>query len=165
MVVYCSIFVKFNKKNLETKSFKKRYCIGYKNPSLIFGNYSFLLCKSYNIEYLYIYNFRRGLKKYFNFKKNSIKKIWLFLHKNYPLTKKSKNSRMGKGKGGIVRYCSRILQNHNIFEFCGFNIYDLLNLKKIFLKKIHIPIVILKKNFPFAYVPPFQYGPFSPVIS
>ena len=133
--------MQFNVKNMETTSFKKRYNLGFKKNFLIFGDFSFTLCKSYNIEYIYIYNFKRGLKKYFTFKKG-IKKVWLFLHKNYPLTKKSKNSRMGKGKGGLVRYCSRVLQNHNLFEFTGFNSKELLSLKKIFEKKINIPVRI-----------------------
>jgi ribosomal protein L16/L10AE len=89
-----------------------------------------------------LYNFRRSLKKYYGFKKSKVKKVWLFLHKNYPLTKKSKNARMGKGKGTIARYCSRVLQNHNLFEFSGFNINELISLRKIFNKKVGIPIKI-----------------------
>ena len=138
--------MKFNIKNRETTSFKKRYKIGYKLPSLTFGDFSFTLCKSYNIEYIYIYNFKKNLKKYFKFKKSTLKKVWLFLHKNYPLTKKSKNSRMGKGKGALSRYCSRIKQNHNLFEFIGFNLRDLIKLKTIFLKKTNIPVKI-QSNF------------------
>lgn len=138
--------MRFNFKNQETVSFKKRYVVGYKLPNLIFGDFAFTLSKSYNIEYIYLYNFKKSLKKYYNFKKNNFKKVWLFLHKNYPLTKKSKGARMGKGKGTVVRYCSRIVQNHNIFEFTGFNIKELFNLKTIFRKKISIPIKI-KSNF------------------
>ena len=64
------------------------------------------------------------------------------MHKNYPLTKKSKNSRMGKGKGSFTRFCSRVLQNHNLLEFTGFNILEIFFLKKNFQKKINIPIKI-----------------------
>jgi len=134
--------MRFNVKNQETTSFKKRYSMGYKLPSLIFGVFSFTLLKSYNIEYIYLYNFRKSLKKYYSFKKSKVKKVWLFLHRNYPLTKKSKNARMGKGKGTIARYCSRILQNHNLFEFTGFNLNELISLKKILNKKVGIPIKI-----------------------
>ena len=124
--------MRFNIKNKETTSFKKRHKIGYILPKIVFGEFSLVLCKSYNIEYIYIYNFKKSLKKYYNFKKNNLKKVWLFLHKNYPLTKKSKNARMGKGKGALNRYCSRVLQNHTLFEFSGFNLRELVNLKKIF---------------------------------
>ena len=67
--------MKFNIKNIETVSFKKRYKIGFKKKKLIFGDFSIILCKSYNIEYIYLYNFKKSLKKYYNFKKNSTKKI------------------------------------------------------------------------------------------
>lgn len=139
--------MRFNLKNQETVSFKKRYSVGYKLPNLIFGDFAFTLSKSYNLEYIYLYNFKKSLKKYFSFKKNSFKKVWLFLHKNYPLTKKSKGARMGKGKGTITRYCSRIAQNHNLFEFTGFNIKELLILKNIFRKKINIPVKIKGQFF------------------
>ena len=69
------------------------------------------------------------------------------MHKNYPITKKSKNARMGKGKGSLVRYCSRVLQNHNIFEFSGFNLIEVIFLKKIFKKKVSIPTNIIGSFF------------------
>ena len=53
---------------------------------------------------------------------------------------------MGKGKGALARYCSRIVQNHNLFEFSGFNLRELFRLKKIFKKKINIPLKI-RGNF------------------
>ena len=76
------------------------------------------------------------------------------MHKNYPLTKKSKNSRMGKGKGSLSRYCARVNQNHNLFEFIGFNIQEILSIKNILKKKTKIPFKIyanffLKKEYVF----------------
>lgn len=54
---------------------------------------------------------------------------------------------MGKGKGSIVRYCSRVFQNHNILEFLGYSYRDILILKKIFLKKVNIPIKVYSNFF------------------
>jgi ribosomal protein L16/L10AE len=139
--------MRFNIKNRETISFKKRYNIGYKLPKMVFGDFSFTLCKSYNIEYIYLYNFKKTLKKYYNFKKSNFKKVWLFLHKNYPLTKKSKNARMGKGKGALARYASRTIHNHNLLEFVGFNLFELKQLKRAFNLKINIPIKIHSNFF------------------
>jgi ribosomal protein L16/L10AE len=139
--------MRFNIKNQETTSFKKRYKIGYKLPKLIFGDFSLTLCKSYNLEYIYLYNFKKSLKKYYLFKKKTGKKVWVFLHKNYPLTKKSKNARMGKGKGSLTRYCARILQNHNLFEFSGFNLSEVFKIKKIFKKKVNINTKIYSNFF------------------
>ena len=59
--------MRFCIKNKESVSFKKRYKIGYKKIQLLFGNFSFTLCKSFNIEYIYLYNFKKSLKKYFKF--------------------------------------------------------------------------------------------------
>lgn len=67
--------MRFNLKNHETTSFKKRYKIGYQSPRLIFGDFSITLCKSYTLEYIYIYNFKKSLKKYYGFKKNTLKKV------------------------------------------------------------------------------------------
>lgn len=139
--------MRFNVRNQETTSFKKRHKIGYDTPRMIFGDFSITLCKSYNLEYIYLYNFKKSLKKYYQFKQNTVKKTWLFLHKNYPLTKKSKNARMGKGKGALSRYCSRVFQNHNLFEFSGFNLCELVRLKKILNKKINIPLKITSSFF------------------
>lgn len=130
--------MRFNIQNQETTSFKKRYSLGYHLPKLLFGNFSITLRKSYNLEYIYIYNFRKIIKKYHTFKKKCPKKVWLFLHKNYPLTKKSKNARMGKGKGALARHCSRVFQNHNLLEFVGFNLKEVLVLKKNLKKKLNI---------------------------
>lgn len=54
---------------------------------------------------------------------------------------------MGKGKGALNRYCSRVLQNHNLFEFVGFNLCELIRLKKILNKKINIPLKITSTFF------------------
>ena len=54
---------------------------------------------------------------------------------------------MGKGKGALARFCSRVFQNHNIFEFIGFNIKEVIFLKKIFKKKVNIPVKILGNFF------------------
>jgi len=134
--------MRFNKKNIESTSFKKRNEKKHKKNKLVFGDFSFTLSKSYTLEYIYLYNFKKSLKKYYSFKKSIFKKVWLFLHKNYPLTKKSKNSRMGKGKGAFSRFCSKIYQNHNLLEFSGFSIKELIFLKKIFLFKVPIKLNI-----------------------
>ena len=67
--------MRFNSKNQETTSFKKRYNIGYMTPKLIFGTFSITLGKSYNLEFIYLYNFKKLLKKYYRFKKSKAKKV------------------------------------------------------------------------------------------
>lgn len=58
---------------------------------------------------------------------------------------------MGKGKGALNRYCSRISQNHNLFEFSGFNLKEVITLKKILKKKVNIPTKILSNFFQNKY--------------
>lgn len=53
---------------------------------------------------------------------------------------------MGKGKGALNRFCARVLQNHNLFEFSGFNLREIIALKKILKKKINIKTKI-NSNF------------------
>jgi hypothetical protein len=54
---------------------------------------------------------------------------------------------MGKGKGALSRYCSRILHNHNLLEFSGFNLHEIFVLKKILKKKVNIPTKIIGDFF------------------
>lgn len=63
---------------------------------------------------------------------------------------------MGKGKGSLSRYCSRVFKNHNIFEFSGFNLKEVFFLKKIFKRKVNIPLKIysnffLRKTYKYTY--------------
>lgn len=68
--------------------------------------------KSYRIEFKYIVMLKRFLKK---LKRRGIKKqksiaykLYVSLSQNYMLSKKSKNSRMGKGKGSFVREAIKV---------------------------------------------------------
>ena len=54
---------------------------------------------------------------------------------------------MGKGKGAISRYGSRVPQNHNLLEFTGFNLHEVARLKKILSNKINIPLKITSLFF------------------
>ena len=49
-------------------------------------------------------------------------KIWFYVTPNFKIQQKSKNSRMGKGKGLIERHTVRIRRNICLFEFSGISI-------------------------------------------
>jgi hypothetical protein len=77
------------------------------------------------------------LKKRFKklFKKSKYfykKKIIVYLNRNYPFSKKSKNSRMGKGKGKFKRWVLKFEKNHILFKIYGFKIEKMI----FFLKKL-----------------------------
>ena len=54
---------------------------------------------------------------------------------------------MGKGKGSLVRYCSRILKNQNIFEFVGFSFKEIKFLKRLFRIRVGMPITLYSNFF------------------
>lgn len=105
----------------EPRSFKRRFGKKKEKTKLKYGDTVVFFKKSGTVESLYFKFFKKSLKKFikqskiapFSMRK---KKIWFFLTPNFPLTKKSKNSRMGKGKGGFVRWAIRVKQNNKLLE-------------------------------------------------
>lgn len=91
--------------SIEQVSFKDRNRYKYKKLCLNFGNNGFYIYKNIQFEYAYFFIIQRFLKYLFKFKYSKMEyfKIWVFIRGNYPVSKKSKNSRMGKGKGGFSR--------------------------------------------------------------
>ena len=65
-------------------------------------------------------------------------KIWYFGRVNFYLQKKSKNSRMGKGKVMLERGVFRIKKNFILFEFKGFSNVYLKNFLKNINKKLNL---------------------------
>lgn len=124
-------------KTKEQVSFKRRNYSYKKNFNLKFGNLGFFFNKSFRFEYLYFFFFKKCLKllnknKYMTFNKFF---FWFFLKANFPLTKKSKNARMGKGKGLFLRWVIKLPFNFIFLECLTFNyLYFFFYLK--FIKKI-----------------------------
>lgn len=61
------------------------------------------------------------------------KKVWYNIVANHVIQCKSKNSRMGKGKGLFERRIIRVSKNTILFEFLGVSIFKL----KFLIKKIN----------------------------
>jgi hypothetical protein len=136
--------MKFSKNLTQVKSFKKRYKCGYKCRKLIYGNIGIFFSKNYSVENVYLFDLKKKFKFFLTkYKKNLNKNIWIFIKKNYPISKKAKNSRMGKGKGKFIRLTTRVLKNSNFLEF--------LNINPIILKKI-MNYCSVKNNFKFSYL-------------
>ena len=120
--------LKKKKLNKDRICFKKRYNLTLKNKKLYFGTHGIFFRKTTRLELIYLVMFRKLIKRLKHpAKKNVIyhKKMWFWLKKNYPLSKKSKNSRMGKGKGKFLRWVIRIPANYVILEFFGWSSYSL----------------------------------------
>lgn len=115
---------------MEQVSFKDRNRNKIKKVKLNFGNIGFAVMQNIQFEYAYFYLIRRYLKYFYKFKYalGNYFKIWVFLKGNFPISKKSKNSRMGKGKGAFTRWLIKLNQGHVLMEFKN---VDSLRLKKL----------------------------------
>ena len=131
-----NLIINTNKQN----SFKKRINSGYLKLNLKVGVFGFFFLKPFLFEFLYFIFIKKFLKffnknKYSNFNKF---KYWSFLTGNFPISKKSKNSRMGKGKGSFLRWSIKLKQNFYFFEFLFFffiKYFFFLKKLKLFISK------------------------------
>lgn len=128
----------FYLKTQEQVSFKKRYQKPKKKIKKIFGNIFLYTIKQLRFEPVYFNIFRKWLKLYLLYKKYPYikNKIWINLNLNYPISKKSKNARMGKGKGSFFRWTIILSKNHKICELLFINKNRVKVLKKNINKKI-----------------------------
>ena len=139
--------MKLKDKNKKPTSFKKRYKESFKFSKLHFGDSGMFFCKNYRLEDIYFFELKRKIKYIFKYKKNlkTKKKFWVFLNKNSPISKKSKNARMGKGKGLFVRLCYRLRKNSVFFEFKNVNKIILNKIRKYISKKFFFKTGVLHK--------------------
>jgi len=140
--------LRFNKlTSIEQVSFKGRNRRKVKKVNLIYGNIGFVILQNIQFEYAYFYLIKKYLKYFFKFKYalGNYFKIWIFLKGNYPVSKKSKNSRMGKGKGAFNRWIIKLNQGHTIMEFSNINIIRLKKLNKYWSKMLKFNLLLVKK--------------------
>lgn len=103
----------FTRKYPLQRMLKKRSFKQNKLPKLRFGTIGLYCLYTFRFEYRYCLFLRKFFKKLLKRRKRKIhtfyrKKTWLFIRPNYTLTHKSKNARMGKGKGNFKRWCTII---------------------------------------------------------
>lgn len=109
--------------NEERKIQKNRFCRKPKKPKLSFGDFGLITKNEGRLELIQLSYFKKIVKTFIKKKKSNIdiirEKIWYFGRPNFLIQKKSKNSRMGKGKGMIERKVIRIRRGVVLFEFLG----------------------------------------------
>ena len=147
----CFFIRLFSKQNFEPRIFKKRQKLSQKfrlyNSFISSTNcyLTFFLLKEFRFELIQFQFIRRGLKKCV--KKPYLltvfpkKILWVFWKANYPLTKKSKNSRMGKGKGVFLRWSIRLPMHFKLFEFYYYSSKSRAQLLLKFLKYKLTPVL------------------------
>ena len=127
--------------------FKKRTTKPSKETKLKFGDYGLLFNQQGLFEIKYIFILRRLLRK-LRIKKNKKRRkvlirsrmIWFVLFPNFIISKKSKNSRMGKGKGSLVRWSIRVRQGLVFLEFRGFSLEKIKAVKNNLQNSLQIKI-------------------------
>lgn len=129
--------------------FKGRYLSGFIYINYLFlGNYLFFL-KNSRIEYKYITILKKFLKrlksKGIKSQRTHIYKFYLSLKNNYFLSKKSKNSRMGKGKGSLIREAIKVKKFKPFVYIIGYRHQALVKLAKSYGDFIN------KKAYCFSY--------------
>ena len=104
-------------------SYKNRKISGYKAlQGLNYGNTGLAFTKNYTVEKLHFTLLKRKLKLFLKSKDHKkYFKAWFLLSDNYPIFKKGKNARMGKGKGMYQRLSFRVKKNQTFLEFQNFN--------------------------------------------
>lgn len=88
------------------------------------------------LEFVQLNFIKKSIKILMRSSKNAFetpKKVWYNIVSNHVIQCKSKNSRMGKGKGLFERRIIRLPKNRILFEFSGISFYKL----KHFVKKIN----------------------------
>lgn len=75
-------------------------------------------------------------------------RVWMRINPTFPLTKKSSESRMGKGKGKYKCTVARVKKNQVIMEFNTLDFELIGNIKKSILSKLPVPAsIIFSHNF------------------
>ena len=115
---------------------------------LTWGDSGIFFYQQGRFEYTYYIFLKKFLKKIL--KKGSYtfgtRKYWIFIRPNMVLSKKSKNSRMGKGKGGFVRraFKSRIFSP--LIEFMGVDYRKVLKFKHFLQTKINVKLLCAHRH-------------------
>lgn len=103
---------------------------------LKFGDYGVLVLNEGRLEFVQLNFIKKSIKILMKSSKHIYevsKKVWYNIVPNHVIQCKSKNSRMGKGKGLFERRIIRVPQNTILFEFSGLSFFKL----NFFIKKIN----------------------------
>lgn len=123
--------------------FKKRNILKINKIKFNYFYYKIILFKQLIFKYFYFYFFKKYLKWNFKLKYSKIfkLKIWIFFNSNFPISKKSKNSRMGKGKGNFFKWETKLQKNFILIKFFKLNFLRLTKLFIFWKKYIHFIVI------------------------
>lgn len=126
-------------------SFKGRRLTGYKViKNLRYGDSGLAFTKNYTIEKLQFTFLKKKLKIFLKSKNQRHIKTWFFLAENYPIFKKGKNARMGKGKGIYQRLSYRLKKNQIFIEFHNLNVLFLSRISNMLKLSANLRNVVVR---------------------
>jgi ribosomal protein L16/L10AE len=96
-------------------------------PNLSQGDGGFSLVQNLRFDLVYLRLLRRAIKRSIrNYRGLSQSRhVWLNLRPGYPISKKGKNARMGKGHGAFFRWAIRLRPHAVFISFLGLSPYAL----------------------------------------
>lgn len=129
---------------LEQNSYKKRYFDGTRKLKRSFGDMGIFTYKNCRFETAHLSVMHRYFKRLLKRKyaSHKIAWVWIFLKGNFPIRRKSKNSRMGKGIGSFVKWATRLPRGYSLAEFKGVSAHNLKKFKNRWQKHLNFPIVL-----------------------
>ncbi len=118
--------VVFSRKFPVKRLFKKRSFRFSKLPTLRYGTMGIYCLHTFRFEYRYYMFFRKFFRRFFRRRRRRIRTLykrrtWLYIRPNYVLTHKSKNARMGKGKGNFKRWCTIVYPGRIFIEHLNYS--------------------------------------------
>lgn len=123
------------------------------NLKLKFGDFGIVVKNEGRLEFVQLNFIKKSIKFLMRSSKHifeNSKKIWYNIVSNHVIQCKSKNSRMGKGKGLFNRRIIRLPKNSVLFEFSGVSLYKINFFVKKINKKLNFKTYVLyNKNFQF----------------
>lgn len=151
----------FSRKFLIKTLLKKRFFRPLKKSSLRYGSIGLYCLAPFRFEYRYKLFFRKFFKRVITRRKRPgqpcrLKKTWLFIRPNYVLTRKSKNSRMGKGKGKFKRWCTVVHPGRIFIEHLNVSHKVYMKYRYTLQCKLKIPFKINKLSNSFIKHPSFN---------
>lgn len=145
-LLICFIIRYFYLKNKEQISMKKRY-ISYRSSRFLnFGNFGLYFNRCSILQFNSFLLIKKIIKIFTKNKYNlrSFFFFWFFLIANFPVSKKSKNSRMGKGKGDFLRWSIKVPNNLIFLEFKTFKSFNFKSIETQLYKNLPKKIKFVK---------------------
>ncbi len=150
----CLIRIAIIPRNMFWKKYQKqRSRQVHHDQFLRFGTFGFQLNTSLILSPKKIAQFVLFLKWTTPRRAKTFRLFWVNLFPNYPLSKKTQNSRMGKGKGKIKVWATRLRSGTVLFEFNRLRFGKMKFCSKQISARIKNFIIIRKRPFLFCPAP------------